>query len=254
MAQNLAQLTDMWMVDPTMFDPTQKSNQFSNFNNNPFPWPPSYNTGAGGPVNAATGKPIASFQQWQQQNPGGMSLNSTPAQPQAAAQPSGDFIPPSASNPLAAVNPAAFQGSFAGGVDPTTGMTRMQANQALNRYYNPTPMSMVGGQSQGWGGTGGSNVGGTMMGPSPASMQPPWAGQASQAAPQQQASGAPNNWQAAINALANPGNPVTQGANVPLATGYQPAGGVNQAFLNQAGAGQNQNFLSALRAIQGRPQ
>jgi hypothetical protein len=39
-------------------------------------------------------------------------------------------------------------------------------------------------------------------------------------------------------------------------TGSQPAGGVNNAFLQQAGAGQgmNQHFLSALRAIQARPQ
>ena len=59
MAQNLAQLTDMWMVNPTMFDPTQESNQFSNFNNAALPWPPTLQPGlAGGPVNAATGKPI----------------------------------------------------------------------------------------------------------------------------------------------------------------------------------------------------
>ena len=37
MAQNLAQLTDMWMVNPTMFDPTQASNQFSNYNNAALP-------------------------------------------------------------------------------------------------------------------------------------------------------------------------------------------------------------------------
>ena len=75
-------------------------------------------------------------------------------------------------------------------------------------------------------------------------------------APQQQAGGAPNNWQAAINALANPGNPQTMGATVPQVTGYQPAGGVNNAFLQQAGAGQgmNTNFLNALRSIQARPQ
>jgi hypothetical protein len=43
---------------------------------------------------------------------------------------------------------------------------------------------------------------------------------------------------------------------VPQVTGYQPSGGVNNAFLQQAGAGQgmNQNFLSALAAIQARPQ
>ena len=68
--------------------------------------------------------------------------------------------------------------------------------------------------------------------------------------------GAPNNWQAAINGLATQATPATQGANVPQVTGSQPAGGVNNAFLQQAGAGQgmNQNFLSALRAIQARPQ
>ena len=29
MAQNIAQLTDMWMVNPTMFDPTQASEPVS---------------------------------------------------------------------------------------------------------------------------------------------------------------------------------------------------------------------------------
>ena len=67
---------------------------------------------------------------------------------------------------------------------------------------------------------------------------------------------APNNWQQAINSLANPGNPQTMGANVPMVTGGQPAGGVNQAFLNQAQGqpGMNPRFMSALAAIQGRPQ
>ena len=71
-----------------------------------------------------------------------------------------------------------------------------------------------------------------------------------------QMGGAPNNWMAALNALSQPGNPVTRGATVPIASGSQPAGGVNNAFLGQAsgGAGMNQNFLSALAAIQGRPQ
>ena len=87
MAQDMSQLTDMMMVNPWMFDPSQQSNQFSNYNNAALPWPPTYNTGAGGPVNAATGQPIQSFQQWQQQNPGGMSINATPAQPAPQAQP-----------------------------------------------------------------------------------------------------------------------------------------------------------------------
>jgi hypothetical protein len=73
--------------------------------------------------------------------------------------------------------------------------------------------------------------------------------------PQPQQSGPPNNWQAALSALANPGNPQTMGATVPEAQGFQPSGGVNQAFLQQAQGrpGGNQGFQSALAAIQGRP-
>ena len=95
MAQDMSQLTDMMMVNPWMFDPSQQSNQFSNYNNAALPWPPSYNTGAGGPVNAATGQPIQSFQQWQAQNPGGMSINATPAQPAQQAQPGNGAFSPS---------------------------------------------------------------------------------------------------------------------------------------------------------------
>ena len=225
MAQNLAQLTDMWMVNPTMFDPTQKSNQFSNYNNAALPWPPTYNTGGGGPVNAATGQPIPSFQQWQQQNPGGMSINSTPAAPAAApASPQapqwGAIYP---GGPIVNQSPIQSSGGFsAGGVLPSG-----------ENYGSSTPTYIP-----------------TRYGAAPALQQ-----QASQV-PQAQASGPPNNWQAAINALSNPGKVQTMGANVPQVTGYQPSGGVNQAFLNQAGAGQgmNQNFLNALRSIQARPQ
>jgi hypothetical protein len=206
MAQNLGALTDTWMTNPYMFEPSQLSNPYSNYGGSALPWPPTYNTGlAGGPVNAATGQPIQSFQQWQAQNPAGLSINSTPAQPQAPA-------------------PAATP------------------NAPGTLFY-------------------GMNPGGTGPGPAfgglAAALQPQAGQQAApQAAPPPQPSGPPNNWQAAINSLANPGNPVTQGANVPMITGSQPAGGVNNAFLQQAGAGQgmNQNFLSALRAIQARPQ
>ena len=213
MAQNFGQLTDEWMVNPTMFDPTQASNQFSNFNNAPFPFPPSYNTGAGGPVNAATGQPIQSFQQWQQANPGGMSINATPAQPAApAADP--NFLRAAQSDFLA--------GNAAG-----------QSN--LNALgYGPGGSIRPGSQAAMYGGQ--------------------------QAAPQAapQPSGPPNNWRAALNSLSNPGNPTTQGATVPLVQGSQPSGGVNQSFLNQAIArgmpGMNRNFLSALSAVQNRPQ
>ena len=234
MAQDLSQLTDQWMVNPWMFDPSQKSNQFSQFNNQALPWPPSYNTGAGGPVNAATGQPIPSFQQWQAANPGGMSINATPAAPAAPTAPAA----PQAPAPIHGVG-----GLQPGQYDGSNGLPTGQPMQ-FARATDPSGMP-----------NGMTSLGRGVVGPS-------W--QPTPAAPQQQtpqaaapqASGAPNNWYAALNALANPGNPVTQGATVPQVTGYQPSGGVNNAFLQQAGAGQgmNANFLNALRSIQARPQ
>ena len=225
MAQDMSQLTDMMMVNPWMFDPSQQSNQFSNYNNAALPWPPSYNTGAGGPVNAATGQPIQSFQQWQTQNPGGMSINATPAQPAQQAQPnSGQW----------AMNNAMLNSM---GQAASRGGPSQQMNDVINMRAQNNAMYGVG-----------LGPGGSV--PQPGSVAAP------QATPQAGQGAAPNNWQASINALANPGNPMTMGANVPMISGGQPAGGVNNAFLQQAGAGQgmNQGFLSALRAIQGRPQ
>ena len=212
MAQDLGQLTDMMMVNPWMFDPSQKLNAYSNYNNARIPYPPTYN---GAPVNAATGQPIQSFLDWQQANPGGMSLNSTPAQPPPTQQPD-----------VMALRNAALTG---------------QPGAAMAYGANFAPQGSPGGIQQ-------------MYGQNFAAFTPQgnWATPA--AAPQPTPQGPPNNWQAALNALANPGKVSTPGATVPLATSYQPAGGVNQAFLNQAGAGQgmNRNFLSALAAIQGR--
>ena len=222
MAQDFGQLTDEWMVNPTMFDPTQASNQFSNFNNAPFPFPPTYNTGAGGPVNAGTGQPIQSFQQWQQANPGGMSINATPAAP-AAPQ---SNIPQYFYSPGGQGTGGAAGGENAMGSGGVPGGQNVQGSWQVNPAYAMQQQRMAAQQA------------------------------APQAAPQ--ASGPPNNWMAALNALSNPGNPKTPGATVPLVQGYQPSGGVNQSFLNQAVArgmpGMNRNFLSALSAVQNRPQ
>lgn len=65
------------------FDPSQYLNPYSQFSGQALPWPSSY---AGTPNNAL-GQPIAA--------PQGMTLNSTPAQPQAPAGPSpqgGHFV------------------------------------------------------------------------------------------------------------------------------------------------------------------
>jgi hypothetical protein len=218
MAQDLGQLTDMWMVNPTMFDPTQASNQFSQYNNQRFPFPPTYNTGAGGPVNAATGQPIQSFQQWQAANPGGVSINSTPATPAA---------PPT---DMMAMRNAALTG---------------QPGAALAYGANFAPAGSPPGIQQ-------------LYGQNFAAFTPKqnWQPQgAVAAAPQAAAPSAPNNWGAALSALSNPGRVQTMGATAPLVQGYQPSGGVNQAFLQQAQGrpGMNSGFLSALAALQNRP-
>ena len=225
MAQNMGLITDTWMTNPYMFDPTQLSNAYSNYNNAALPWPPSYNTGAGGPVNAATGQPIQSFQNWQQQNPGGMNINATPTQPQAAAPAPAGLSP--------GVNPNRAAGAL--GLDQSRGL--LPPGYYGNYSVNPDKGSQ-GEWAPAYGG-----------GPQqPAQPQ-------QQAAPQAQAGGAPNNWQAAINALANPGKVQTMGANVPLVQGYQPSGGINAAFLQNAQGrpNMNQGFLSALAALQNRP-
>lgn len=207
-------LTDQMMVNPWMFDPTQKSNQFSQYNNAPLPFPPTY---GGTPVSAATGQPIQSYQQWLQQNPGGVSLNATPAQPQAPQ-----------------VNTAALAQLMAR-QSPPAGPTSWGNNQS--GYFNPPNSAQIHQQLNGIFGQQGAGPTGT-----PA------------AAPQ--GSGTPNNWQAALSALANPGTPQIGGANVPAAQGSQPGPGSVNAYLQQAQGRPNVNpqFLSALSAIQGRRQ
>ena len=219
------QLTDQLMANPWMLDPTQRSNQFSLYNNQRIPFPPTYN---GAPTNAM-GQPIQSFVDWQQANPGGVSINNTPAQP--AQPPPGQW----------GINNAMLN---------SMGQNAARVTQQGGGPANGSQLSDVinmRGQNNALYGVG--------LGPG-GSVPTQWNTAAPSAA--QQGGGGqgapPNNWQAAINALANPGNPQTMGATVPMQTGSQPAGGVNQAFLQQAGAGQgmNSNFLSALRAIQGR--
>ena len=227
------QLTDQWMVNPWMFDPSQKSNQFSLFNNQRLPYPPTY---SGVPTDAM-GNPIQSFVDWQKANPAGTTINQTPAQPAQAAQPNAQWA---FNNALlnSMGRAATAQGGPSQQMSDVIGM-RAQNNAAYG--MNPGGNPATGGV---WG-----NYGGQGSGPT-----------GTPSAAQGQAGPPPNNWQAALNALANPGRVTTPG--VPLSsisggaggTAFQPAGGVNQAFLSQAGAGQgmNANFLSALRAIQGR--
>ena len=66
----------------------------------------------------------------------------------------------------------------------------------------------------------------------------------------------PNNWQAAINALANPGKVTTPGATVPASAGAQPGPANLQSFLanwkpaqSGPGSGFQNNFSTALKGM-----
>ena len=208
------QLTDELMANPWMLDPTQKSNQFSLYNNKALPWPPTYN---GAPTDAM-GRPIQSFLDWQKANPGGTTLNSTPAQPAQAPQPQTMRVP----------NPLAGQPIY-GGANPGSGgwgsVYQGMQPQYLTGQTTPQPQAPSGAQQGG--GQGGGGMG-----------------------------AAPNNWGAAIAALANPGNPADAGRERAAPDRATNQRWRQQAFLQQAGQGQgmNQGFLSALAAIQGRRQ
>ncbi|HEY1878298.1 MAG TPA: hypothetical protein VGG68_00045 [Caulobacteraceae bacterium] len=240
MAQDLGAFTNAWMSNPYMFEPGQQSNQFSNYNNAPIPWPPSYNVGNVGAPTNAMGQPIQSYLDWAKANPAGMTINNTPQQPQQQA----------------ALRSPQYQGYpalQAGLLTPQQQGLYNSATEAENAGAAAAAQGSGFGSRQGAGTPGQSQVD-FGLGQMYRNMAAQAGGPTGTPAAAPQAAGPPNNWMAALNARANPGNPVTPGATVPMVQGYQPGGGVNQAFLQQAGAGagMNQNFLNNLRAIQGR--
>jgi hypothetical protein len=165
-------------------DPTQWSNPYSQYNNAPLPFPPSY---AGVPTNAM-GQPIPGYQA----PPQGTTLNSAP---QAAPQ--------------------------------------QQQQQQQPIRMATTPEGMPAGQT-----SLGRGVVGSVWQP----QQQPQP-QQQQAAPQAQASGQ-GSYQAALDALSNPGNPVTPGSPyTPMAgnaNAQQSQGLLNNFIQNwkQGGMGQ----------------
>jgi hypothetical protein len=199
---------------PFQFDQSQFSNPYSLFKGSALPFPPSY---AGTPTNAL-GQPI--------QQPPGMTLNSTPQQPQAPAASAQAQIPQ-----FLPYGGGSGTGGAAGG------------ENALGSGQVP------GGQQ---------SLGGYMVNPAYA-IQQMQQQHAAQQAPQAAAPAAtPNNWQNTLSMLANPGHVTTPGATVPQAqgsTGVQP--GVLQSFMQNwkpaqsgAGSGFTQNFNTILRGLQ----
>jgi len=198
-----------------LFDPTQWSNQFSLFNNQAYTWPARY---AGWPTDAM-GNPI--------QAPPGMTINTSPASPQAA--------------PAAASN-----------VDMTALRNAVLQNQpgAAAAYGANFP-----------GGTGGQFPGvDALAGRNWAAFTPQqnWQAPTQAAAPQPQAVANPAGLttQQYLQLRANPGRVTTQGATVPESTSQPLGPGVLQQFLQswkpaQTGpsSGFQQNFYNTLRGM-----
>jgi len=283
-----ANLTSSMMLNPFMFtSPNQMTNAYSPYPTGPLPYPPTYSTMAGGPVDAATGQPLQSYQnmmaaanaQYQQQlaaynaaqaAPGGTSLNSTPAGATG-------YQPLTQQQGRAAYGP--YTPGWQNGLSPqqmfNSRMLDAQAQQAMAGLGQNDPT-----------GRGGNNA---LVSPQLASAMSSIPGlryqNAMLGAQGQGQNGTPptppNNWRAALAALASPPTPAMPGAPIPAGGGFgQPGGGVNQAFLGQFGPGAtgtpaitpmgfqpsapggtggvtaigNPNFLGALGAIQRRPQ
>ena len=200
------------------FDPSQWQNPYSNYYGKALPWPSSY---VGTPTNAL-GQPIAS-------PPQGMTLNNTPAQPQA----------PAAAAPIHGVG-----GLQPGQWDAANGLPAGNPLSSINYASDPSGMPH-----------GMTSLGrGVVVGNGQPSMGMP---QQPQQAPMAAAPPA-NNWQSTLAMLANPGPVTTPGATVPQApTSNQPGPGVLQNFLanwspaqSGPGSGFTQNFNSILRGLQ----
>jgi hypothetical protein len=251
------QLTDMWMVNPGMFDPTgwAPTDPYSNYQNTRLPFPPTY---YGTPSNAATGQPIASYQA-PAQPPQGTTLNTAPQYAQLSPVQQAALAPAETGQMISKYGDLGMMAAF--GAMPQPGTQQWHnffpgGDQTAPGGNSPTSLAaymnaLSGGQGGAQGAQGGA-----------------------QGAQGGGASAPANNWYAALDALRNPGKVTTPGAQ--MSTGgyggfgsYQPAGGVNNAFLQSRGWGPtggpaatpggggpptNQNFMSALAAIQGRPQ
>jgi hypothetical protein len=185
------------------FDPSQWTNPYSNFQNSAIPFPATY---SGWPTDAS-GNPI-------QPTPG-MTLNSSPGQAGAAAQPA----------------PAASAGPMMNflGTGPQS-LTAVDARQAAQTGTNPALYPLLNQQMQG-------------------------AGQQAPPMPAQQANPSGLTSQQYLQLRANPGHVTTPGATVPQSAGSAtPGPGMLQQFLanwNPAtsgpGSGFQQAFSKALR-------
>lgn len=201
----------------SLFDPSQWSNPYSNYQNQALPYGAS--SYAGWPTDAL-GNPI--------QAPPGMTLNQSPAQPQA----------PAAANPNQGAMNNALINAMASQLTPAAGGGFTNPN-AAGLLGNIIAARQQNNQMYGQGGQAAS---------APAASAP--------------ASTVPNNPAGLTNAQymalrANPGYVQTPGATVPQSqTQYQPSSGALQAFMQNFKPAQSgnsaqfqQGFASALKNL-----
>ena len=202
-----------------LFSPDQWLNQYSLFSNKALPWPSSY---AGAPTDAM-GNPIQSYTD-------ANNAAQSNYQAQLAQYNAGQGQQQTPGTTLNSVPGASTGGTGLDDVLGAMGMTQFGQQMAAKGISQRDIAGLIGLP-------GVQNIGAPQQA-APAGPAPP--------AP-------PNMWQATLSALANPGKVTTPGANVPAGPSSQPGAGVNNAFLGQAQGkpGMNQNFLSALAALQG---
>jgi hypothetical protein len=201
------------------FDPSQWSNPYSNFQNSAIPFPASY---SGWPTDAS-GNPIQPLP--------GMTLNSTPQQPQARAAAPQSNIPQFLPTGGGQVSGGAAGGENAG-MGGATGGTNFNSGYQVNPAYAIQQMQQA------------------------AAAPPPQAAPAAQAASTPLQVGMPLTSQQYLQLRANPGHVTTPGATVPQAgSSATPGPGMLQQFLanwNPAQSGPGSGFQQAFsKALKG---
>jgi hypothetical protein len=188
----------------------------------------------------ARGVPIQSYLDWQKANPGGTTINQTPAQP-AAPSPSQWDINNRIANSMGAPQQNWDAGRTGQGVYNSADIGAIEAMRRLNGP-NPNPGPRITANMTG------DQIAQMMM--NNPNYRNPWTGQAGGGGGttlNQTQAAAPNNWDAALAALSNPGKVTTPGSP------YTPSGPPTYGGGNAAQNAFLANFRGVGRAAGGVP-
>src|SRR6516225_3843779 len=178
----------------------EQTNPYSQYASGPLPYPATY---SGVPTDAR-GVPIQSYLDWQKANPGGTTINQTPAQPAAPSPSQWEFNNRMLNSMGANVTgPGQQLGDIVG---------MRQLNNQMYGRTGPTPNPSVTANMTG------DQIAQYMQ--NKPDYRNPWTGQAGGGGGTtlNQTQAAPNDWDAALAALSNPGRVTTPGSP------YTPSG------------------------------